>query len=236
MHLSKSTYQRSTPRTLSLCSWIAPGGQALVHAWQFLQNSSAPKRMGAVGMRGMSVVTPARRTPAPNCGLMRDPCLPSSPNPDAIAGGTSNNASAIGPGYACALYPCEHPVRKRVGCPCASGILIANVTHPDPIRLIRRNLSKPLVIVCKRKYDDPRLLNGVTLEDIQRIHRGNADCICLVRERERLHLRRKLLSRSSISLFRYRTELRVIVRSCKGFRSAGTLARALPCHNLQIAV
>ena len=34
MHLSKSTYQRSTPRTVCFCGWIAAGGQARVHAWQ----------------------------------------------------------------------------------------------------------------------------------------------------------------------------------------------------------
>jgi len=31
MHLSKSTNQRSTPRTICFCSEIAPGGQTLVH-------------------------------------------------------------------------------------------------------------------------------------------------------------------------------------------------------------
>src|ERR1700722_13194165 len=46
MHLSKSTYQRSTPRTICFCSEIAPGGQALVQTWQVEQNSSAPKRSG----------------------------------------------------------------------------------------------------------------------------------------------------------------------------------------------
>ena len=78
-----------------------------MHAWQSLQKSSAPKRIGAVATSGMSVVTPAKRTPAPNCGLIRDPCLPSSPKPDAMVGGMSRSASAIGPGYACARYPCE---------------------------------------------------------------------------------------------------------------------------------
>src|SRR5580704_19100554 len=43
MHLSKSTYHRSTPRTICLCSRIAPGGQEFVHTWHVEQNSSAPK-------------------------------------------------------------------------------------------------------------------------------------------------------------------------------------------------
>jgi len=47
---------------------------------------------------GMVVVTPARRTPAPNCRLIIEPCLPSSPRPEAIAGGISSSASALGPG------------------------------------------------------------------------------------------------------------------------------------------
>src|ERR1700691_5725711 len=98
MHLSKSTYQRSTPRTICLCSVIAPGGHALVQTWHVEQNSSAPKRSGAVGTSGMSVVTPARRTPDPKLRLISDPCLPSSPRPDAMAGGIRTRAFADGPG------------------------------------------------------------------------------------------------------------------------------------------
>jgi hypothetical protein len=71
-----------------LCSVIAPGGQALVQTWQVWQNSSAPKRSGAVATSGMSVVTPVRRTPEPNLRLIKEPCLPSSPRPEAIAGGS----------------------------------------------------------------------------------------------------------------------------------------------------
>src|SRR5579859_3414662 len=107
MHLSKSTYQRSTPRTICFCSEIAPGGHSLVHTLQDLQNSSLPKRSGAVATRGMFVVTPARRTPAPNCLLIMEPCFPSSPRPEAIAGGIRSRAPADGPGYALALYPCD---------------------------------------------------------------------------------------------------------------------------------
>ena len=78
-----------------------------MHTWQFLQNSSAPKISGEFITRGMSVVTPARRTPAPNFRLIMEPCLPSSPRPDATAGGIRSSASADGPGYALAVYPCE---------------------------------------------------------------------------------------------------------------------------------
>src|SRR5580698_7327453 len=98
MHLSKSTYQRSTPLTSCLCSEMASGGQELVQTWQVLQNSSPPKRSGPVATSGISVVTPASRTPDPNCRLMSEPCLPSSPSPAAIAGGISTSASAEGPG------------------------------------------------------------------------------------------------------------------------------------------
>ena len=98
MHLSKSTYQRSTPRTICFCSLIAPGGQALVQTWQVMQNSSAPKRSGFVATSGISVVTPARRNPAPYCRLISEPCLPNSPNPEAMAGGIKSNALADGPG------------------------------------------------------------------------------------------------------------------------------------------
>jgi len=80
MHLSKSTYHRSTPRTICLCSRIAPGGQEFVHTWHVEQNSSAPKTIRVGRDERHSVVTPARRTPALKCRLIREPCLPSSPN------------------------------------------------------------------------------------------------------------------------------------------------------------
>ena len=98
MHLSKFTYQRSTPRTICLFSPIALGRQALVQTWYVEQNSSAPNRIGEVATRGMSVVTPAKRTPAPYFGLISEPCFPSSPSPDAMAGGMSRSAPADGPG------------------------------------------------------------------------------------------------------------------------------------------
>src|SRR3984957_2816974 len=107
MHLSKSTYQRSTPRTICLCSTMAPGEHALVQTWHVVQNSSAPKRGGTVAPSGMSVVTPARRTPDAKFRLINEPCLPSSPRPESIAGGIRSRASAEGPGYALALYPWE---------------------------------------------------------------------------------------------------------------------------------
>src|ERR1700691_5587409 len=107
MHLSKSTYQRSTPRTICLCSEIAPGGHALVQTWQVGQNSSAPKRIGAVATSGISVVTPASRTPDPNLRLINEPCFPNSPSPEAMAGGISTSAPADGPGYGLAVYPCD---------------------------------------------------------------------------------------------------------------------------------
>src|ERR1700722_16109753 len=86
---------------------MAPGGHSLVQIWQVAQNSSPPKRSGAVATNGMSVVTPARRTPDPNWRLINEPCLPSSPKPEAIAGGIRSKALAEGPGYAVELYPWE---------------------------------------------------------------------------------------------------------------------------------
>src|SRR5271168_5088840 len=103
MHLSKSTYQRSTPRTICFFSEMASAGHARVHAWQVAQNSSPPKGARVVAISGMSVVTPASRTPDPKCRLIIDPCLPNSPSPDATAGGISSSASADGPGNALAV-------------------------------------------------------------------------------------------------------------------------------------
>ncbi len=74
-----------------------------MQTWHVMQNSSAPKRSGAVATSGMSVVTPARRNPDPNCRLINEPCLPSSPKPEAMAGRMRSRAFAAGPGYALAL-------------------------------------------------------------------------------------------------------------------------------------
>ena len=89
-----SPYQRSMPRTSCFCSEIAPGGQALVQTWHVLQNSSLPKRSGAIATKGMSVVTPARRTPAPNFLLMMEPCFQSSSIPEAPPSLTSTQTRA----------------------------------------------------------------------------------------------------------------------------------------------
>jgi hypothetical protein len=42
MHLSKSTYHRSTPRTICFFRVMTPGGHACVQIWHVAQNSSAP--------------------------------------------------------------------------------------------------------------------------------------------------------------------------------------------------
>ena len=65
---------------------------------RLLQNSSAPNFSGDPATNGMSVVTAASLTPEPKCRLIRDPCLPSSPSPAAIAGGINSSALAEGPG------------------------------------------------------------------------------------------------------------------------------------------
>ena len=61
--------------------------------WQDSQNSSAPKRSGAVATSGMSVVTPARRTPDPKCRLMSDPSFlvtsPTASDPSLAPAGRS---------------------------------------------------------------------------------------------------------------------------------------------------
>jgi hypothetical protein len=69
--------QRSTPRTNCLFSTMAPGGQARVQNLTGRTEFVRTNRSGAVATSGMSVVTPARRTPAPNCLLINEPCLPS---------------------------------------------------------------------------------------------------------------------------------------------------------------
>ena len=47
MHLSKSTYQRSMPRTICFSSAIAPGGHALVQTWQDLAKFVCAKAVGS---------------------------------------------------------------------------------------------------------------------------------------------------------------------------------------------
>src|ERR1700722_7808807 len=185
MHLSKSTYQRSTPRTICFCGIMAPGGQALVQTWQVEQNSSAPKRAGAVGTSGISVVTPARRTPAPNFGLINEPCLPSSPRPDAMAGGNQDTGARRGAGRGMGVVPLRaNPVREPVGRTGTLRVLIANVHNADTVGLIRRNFFQTLVVVSEAEHDDPRFVDRVPLEDVERIHGRDAHVVSLVRKCE----------------------------------------------------
>ena len=97
MHLSKSTYHFSIPRTEFFSRLMASGGHAVVQIWQFVQKSSAPNTSGASVVSGMSVNTPASRKDDPNCQLMIEPCLPSSPMPASMAAGISNIGPAAGP-------------------------------------------------------------------------------------------------------------------------------------------
>ena len=70
--------------------------------WRVAQNSSAPKRSGAVATSGMSVVNTSKTHCRSEVPTDHRAMLASS-RPDAIAGGISNNASAMGPGKARAL-------------------------------------------------------------------------------------------------------------------------------------
>ncbi len=64
MHLSKSTYQRSTPRTICFCSEIAPGGQALVQDLaslaEFVGAEGISRRRDQRHIRGHARQTDAR--------------------------------------------------------------------------------------------------------------------------------------------------------------------------------
>ena len=106
MHLSKSTYQRSTPRTICLLGSMAMGGHASSQMRHLEQNSSIPNSRLGVSANGAFVRTADYRKEDPNSGLIKDPCLPNSPKPHSSAGGTITNLPAIGPVTASESHPC----------------------------------------------------------------------------------------------------------------------------------
>ena len=97
MHLSKSTYHFSTPRTNCLSGDIAAGGQAFSQTLQRVHTSSIPKSLCSVNGIGASVSTADRRKAEPNSELIMEPCLPNSPKPQAMAGGIIAIFPVIGP-------------------------------------------------------------------------------------------------------------------------------------------
>lgn len=74
-HLSKSTYQRRSPRTICLSWTIASGGHASAQTRQLAQKSSPPKTSGRSTRSGTSVRTQASRKFAPSSRWMSEPCL-----------------------------------------------------------------------------------------------------------------------------------------------------------------
>lgn len=111
-HLSKSTYHFSTPRTTCLSAEIASGGHAFSQTLQFKQKESTSKVRCGVGANGASVNTAERRNDEPSSAFIKDPCLPSSPKPAAIAGGIIMTFDVIGPVSGSASQPCSrsHPL------------------------------------------------------------------------------------------------------------------------------
>ncbi|WP_375573510.1 hypothetical protein ABWH93_09450 [Seohaeicola saemankumensis] len=65
-----------------------------------------PWLSGGVGAKGALVSTADSRKDDPISASMIDPCLPSSPKPQASAGGISNSLPAIGPVTGSAAHPC----------------------------------------------------------------------------------------------------------------------------------
>jgi hypothetical protein len=96
-HLSKSTYQRCSPRISVFSGEMASGGHASEHSRQLAQNASAPKSSGPSSSSGTDVRTHARRKFEPRRRWIIDPCLPSSPRPAARAAGINRNEPAMGP-------------------------------------------------------------------------------------------------------------------------------------------
>ena len=84
------------------------GGRAgvLADAAGGAKKASMPCSAGGVGAKGASVSTAARRNEAPMSRSMTEPCLPSSPNPQASAGGIIATGPVIGPVTGSAAQPC----------------------------------------------------------------------------------------------------------------------------------
>ena len=106
MHLSKSTHQRSTPRTICLSGSMAMGGHASSQMRHLEQNSSIPNSRFSVLAKGAFGRTAGNRKEDPNSGLIKDPCLPNSSKPHSNAGGTITSFPAIGRISASESHPC----------------------------------------------------------------------------------------------------------------------------------
>ena len=95
IHLSKSTYHFSTPRTICFSSVIANGGHAFSQTRHLEQKSSIPNSRLGVNSKGASVSTAPSLNADPNSGLIIDPCLPNSPKPHSSAGGIINSFNSF---------------------------------------------------------------------------------------------------------------------------------------------
>ena len=106
MHLSKSAYHRSTPRTICLFSVIAPGGTCARADLASLAEIVCAKGLRADATGSMSVVMLQAHTRSELPGNQR--AMLAEFSQAGIDGrGIVAQASAPGPSYGLALYPCK---------------------------------------------------------------------------------------------------------------------------------
>jgi hypothetical protein len=113
-------------------------------------------------------------------------------------------------------------------------ILIANIADTDTVGLVGRDLAEALVVMSESEDNDPRLIDRVALEYIERIHDSDPDVVCLVRECEALGRFSKFLRRRFIARLSDGDQFRIGVCTLKRLRRSGALARVLARQELQI--
>ncbi len=92
------------------------------------------------------------------------------------------------------------PICEGMGGARAAGVLVADVTHADAVGLVRGHLAKALVVVREGEHDDPGLIDAIAFEDVERVHRRDADSVRFMRERERFQVGGELIGGRGIAV------------------------------------
>ena len=128
------------------------------------------------------------------------------------------------------------PIGKGIGDPGSARVLRPNLAHADAIGFIRRNFFQSFVVGSESKDNDPRLVDRVSLEDVQRVHWRNAHPASLVRQREFACFRRELFGRDIPSFRCDWNQLRMGVCRDEDLSRSRAFSGAGARHPLQITI
>ena len=126
------------------------------------------------------------------------------------------------------------PADKGIRSPCASGILIAHIADTYAIGFIRWNFAEPLIVMGQSEDDDPTDDRWNSPRDIQRIHDGDPDIVCLVREGEALDRLNEFPRRRFIACLGNGDQFGIGVGPSERLRRSGAFARVLARQQLQV--